>query len=602
MLKTHQSRAILLLWAGAFFLSVLTPLPLHAAQPDDPVLSLIPAETLLCLRINNLDGTLMETDRFLTGVSPVGLSMIAKMGLGGLLGNPMLAGVNTGGSFAVFVTAGPAPGAMPVVAGLVPVSDFGQFVGTSASGAEPDGDGLTKLSGQGTPALLTCSLDKYALIGLADNRAGFLALKQKISAKSASLAGLVDAAQAQQAQDMPLWMFCNIPEINKAFGPLLQMKLQQFKAMMQQATTQAQMPAGADPAKIMDMYVAVLDTLLKETASVTVSLKPSPDAILLSKSVKAKPGTGLAKMLPAVSGEGFDQTLLGYLPDDSAVNVAMCMSVPAWLEMNAKMLDWLTVGLGESISEQATEKMRAMMVDATAALGQSGVFSLVIDQAAKPPLQMRYVLEVKDAEKLKALIDQGAEMFNSVWGDFYKSMGMEVAFDIKRGVAEHRGVSIDSALLSMQMSDKNAPEAAMINNMYGDGFQYRWATTEKLLVSAIGSQPDVQVRQMIDMAMASGEPVMPKEMKAAMSLLPQAKQANLVMTLNVLRFWGMIKAMAPVPLPDIAAKTTSNIVIATSSGAGRFTVDLAVPKAHVIEIRDVVQGMIAQNMQKESSQ
>lgn len=602
MLKTHQSRAILLLWAGAFSLSVLTPLQLDAAQPQDPVLSLVPAESLVCLRINNLDGTLMETDRFLAGVSPMGLSMIAKMGLGSLLGNPMLAGVDTGGSFAVFVTAGSAPGAMPLVAGLVPVSDFKQFIGTNPSGAEADGDGLTTLAGQGTPQLLTCSLGKYALIGLADNRAGFLALKNKIASKSASLTGLVDTAQARQAQDMPLWLFCNIPEVNKAFGPMIQMQLQQVKAMMPQATTPDQMPAGADPAKFMDMYWAMLDTLLKDTASVTVSLKPAPNAILLSKSVKAKPGSGLAKMLPAVSGEGFNQALLSYLPNDAATNVAMCMSVPAWLEMNAKMMDWLAVGFGESMPKQATEKMRAMMTDATAAIGQSGVFSLVIDQAAKPPMQMRYVLEVKDAEKLKALIDQGTEMFNTVWGDFYKSMGMEVAFDIKRGVAEHKGISIDSALLSMQMSDKNAPEAAMINNMYGDGFQYRWAITEKLVLSAIGSQPDVQVRQMIDKAVAGGEPVIPEEMKAAMSLLPQTKTPNLVMTLNVLRFWGMIKAMAPVPLPDIPAKTTSNIVIATSSDAGRFTIDLAVPKAHVMEIRDVVQGMIAQNMQKESSQ
>ncbi len=597
MFRARQLRVSLLVLAGVFCATVLIPHSRASAQQDDPVLKLIPADSLACLRINDLDGTLMQTDQFLAGVSPVGVTMFAKMGLGRLLGNPMLAGVDTGGSFAVFVSAGPAQGGMPMpsVAGLIPMSDFQQFIGSNPNSAQPDADGLVKLSGQGTPELLTCSLGSYALIGLASDRDAFLALKKKISAKPASLAGLVDSVQAEEAKTMPLWLFCNMQEVNKAFGPLIKMQLQQAKAMMQQVKAQGQMPEGVDPSKFLDMYLAVFDTILKETMSVSVSVKPTSDALLLSKSVKALPGSSLAKMLPASSGKGFNRRLLGYLSDGAALTMTMRMSMPAWMEMNGRMLDWLAVGFGDSISQQDAEKMKAMMADAADAIGESAVFSLIIDEGAKPPMAMEYVLEVKDAAKLNALIDRGHEMFNGIWGGLYKSMGMEIDFTLKRAIAKHRGVSIDSAELSMKMTDKTLPQAAMINSMYSDGLSYRWANTDKLALYAMGSQADVRVKKMIDKALDGGDSDIPVEMKAVMSLLPQAKQASTVTTLNLLRFRGMIKAMAPVPLPDVPSSTKSNIVIASKCDSGRFSVDVAVPKAHVVEIRDVILGIMMQN-------
>lgn len=597
MLKTRQSRVNLLILAGVFCASGLIPHSRVFAQPDDALLKLIPAESLICLRINDLDGALMQTDQFLAGVSPVGVTMFARMGLGSLLGNPMLAGVDTSGSFAVFVTAGPAEGGMPMpsVAGLIPIKDFQQFISSNPNNGQPDGDGLAKLSGEGTPELLVCSLGKHALIGLSDHRDAFLALKQKISARPASLADIVDKTQAEQAQGVPLWLFCNMQAVNRAFGPLIRMQLQQVKGMMQQMKAQGQVQAGPDPGKIMDTYLAFFETLLKETMSVSVSVKPTPDALLLSKSVKVLPGSSLAKLLPAASGKRFNRQLLGYLADGAALSVAMRMSMPAWTEVNTQMLDWLAAGFDDSMSEQETGRMKAMMADAADAIGESGVFSLVIDEEVKPPMQMQYVFEVKDAAKLNALIDRAHEMFNSMWGGFYKSMGMEVDFKLKRASAEYRGVSIDSATLSMQMSDKSAPQAVIMSSMYGDGFSYRWAITDKLALFAIGSQADVQVKKMIDKALDGGDTDIPKEMRAAMSLLPQAKEANVVMTLNLLRFWAMAKAMAPVPLPDIPVKSKTNIVIATKSDSGRFSVDVAVPKAHVVEIRDLVLGVMMQN-------
>ena len=51
------------------------------------VLEKTPAQSLVCVKLNNLNGTLMQTDQLLAGVSPVGVSLFARMGLGQVLGS-----------------------------------------------------------------------------------------------------------------------------------------------------------------------------------------------------------------------------------------------------------------------------------------------------------------------------------------------------------------------------------------------------------------------------------------------------------------------------------------------------------------------------------
>ena len=139
------------------------------------------------------------------------------------------------------------------------------------------------------------------------------------------------------------------------------------------------------------------------------------------------------------------------------------------------------------------------------------------------------------------------------------------------------------------MNGKNMP-----NNFYQDLLK----SNEPYIIADIGANHNGDVnlaKKMIDQALGDSDPIVSGEIKAAMALLPQAGQANTVMTLNLLRFWGMVKAMAPVPLPDIPVNTKSSIVIATKSDNGKFSVDVVVPKAHAIEIRDVVLGVMMQS-------
>lgn len=89
--------------------SVATPAAVTrrpAITVTDAVLSLLPADCLLCVRINTLDTSLGAFDQYITGVSPipVSLALLAKGQLGELLSDPMLSGVNTQGDFVIFAT------------------------------------------------------------------------------------------------------------------------------------------------------------------------------------------------------------------------------------------------------------------------------------------------------------------------------------------------------------------------------------------------------------------------------------------------------------------------------------------------------------------
>ncbi|MHC4926650.1 MAG: hypothetical protein ACYTER_04845, partial [Planctomycetota bacterium] len=43
----------------------------------DPLLEMLPAETLVCVRINNFDMALSQLDAYLTGTSPLPIGMLA---------------------------------------------------------------------------------------------------------------------------------------------------------------------------------------------------------------------------------------------------------------------------------------------------------------------------------------------------------------------------------------------------------------------------------------------------------------------------------------------------------------------------------------------
>jgi general secretion pathway protein G len=360
---------------------------------------------------------------------------------------------------------------------------------------------------------------------------------------------------------------------------------------MIQIMTSSQQGSMGPTVKIIDMYIAIFETLMKETKSLSLTVRPRPNALNLTVSVSAVPGTEMANMFATDTSIVKENRLLGYLEDGAMMNFAGKMNTPFWKQLNLKSVDLLSAIAGEAITAEDITKMKTMNTDMISALGGPVVFSFFIDANSKPPFALKYALEVKDADKFNKVIEEAMEIMNSGGiADFYKSLGIEMGFTIKRGVGSYKGVSIDTAKLVMKSTDPNLPQGQMIDAMYGDGFEYRWAIVDGLWVCTIGGDVDSAIRKLIDEVKAGGPEQMAAEMKAALTLLPEAGRADFMGTYNFLRLFKMAGAMAgafmPVPMPfaQMDIPTKSNIVFAGKAGNNRMTVDICVPKEHLIEI------------------
>ncbi|HIJ51629.1 MAG TPA: hypothetical protein HPP66_00565 [Planctomycetes bacterium] len=563
----------------------------------DELGQILPAESLFCVRVNNFDYTFGMVDQFLTGVSPMpmGVSMLVRMQFAKMLGSPELNGVNMEGSFSIFgVTAiGKSPGPKPsdmFIGVLIPITDYKQFIDGNPNLSPPDAEGVSKKTSGEFSGMLIKQVGNYALIG-PDESGTFSAIATSILAgRSAGLGSVLDADEAQRAVKEPLWVYGNIQQVSKSFGPLLSGQLEQMKKMMKGMESSKQGSMGPT-VKIIDMYIAIFETLMKETKSLSLTVRPSPNACNLTVSVSAVPGTEMANMFAADTSIVKENRLLGYLEDGAMMNFACKMNTPFWKKLNLKSIDLLATMAGESMTAEDITKIKTMTTDMISALGGPMAVSFSIDANSKPPFALKYVLKVKDADKFNKVIEEAREIMNAGGiADFYKSLGFEMGFTIRRGVSSYKGVSIDSAKLVMKSTDPNLPQGQIINAMYGGGFEYKWAIVDGLWICTIGGDVDSAIRKLIDEVKAGGPKQMSAEMKAALSLLPEAGKADFMGTYNIPRLFKMVGAMAgafmpaPMPLAKMDIPTKSNIVFAGKAGNNRMTVDIALPKEHLTEI------------------
>jgi hypothetical protein len=592
MLKSRRLRNTATAGLLVLFIFAVT---LYAQSPaSNELLKMIPAKSLFCVRVNNFDYTLNQIDQFLAGVSPMpmGVSMLVRMQLANLLGSPQLNGLNTNGSFAVFGTilSGEPAQANPVanmfVGILVPVTDYKQFVEGNTNCTEPDDKGISKITMNGAPIMLAAKAGNYALISWANVYDKLDTMAKEISgANAAGLNGTLDAAEAKLAETEPIWTYGNVQQVNEAFGPMISAKFQEIQTMMK--SMQAG-PPGASPANIqniMNMYSSILDVLMKETKSVSIAVNPKPDVLNITKTISAVPGTDMAKMLTSDGSSQRDNALLTYLQDGAVANFGATINTPFWKMLNVRSIDLFAAMAGGSMSADNVKEMKTLASDIIDSVEGPVAYSISSDAKNKPPFAVKYVIAVKDDKKFNQIIEKATGMISSSGiMDFYKSMGMETSFSMKSGVDSYKGVSINSAKLTMKVTDANSPQAQMITSMYGEGFDYRWGMADGLFVCAVSGDVNSTIRELIDQVKADGPKQIGAETKAALSLLPQANKADFFVTFNILRLIKMATSMVPIPIPPMDIQTKSNIVIAGSAADSKMVVNIAVPKQHLTEI------------------
>ena len=587
--------------AGLLALIIFAATPCAQSAANNELLKIIPAKSLFCVRVNNFDYTLNQIDQFLAGVSPMpmGVSMMVRMQLANLLGSPQLNGVNTNSSFAVFGTISPGesakanPGENIFVGILAPITDYKQFIDGNTNCTEPDDKGISKITMNGTPVMLAAKAGSYALISWANVYDGLVTMAKAIStANPAGLNGTLDAAEAKLAETEPIWAYGNVQQVNEVFGPMISAKFQEIQTMIK--SMQANQPGASQQSiqNVMNMYSGILEVLLKETKSVSIAINPKSNVLNITKTISAVPGTDMAEMLTAGSSSQSDNTLLPYLEDGAMANFGATMNTPFWKKLNVRSIDLYDAMAGGSISKDDIKEMKTLAADVIDSAKGPVAYSISTNADTKPPFAVKYFIAVKDEKKFDQIIEKAIEMMSSSGiMDFYKGMGMETSFTTKSNVDNYKGISINSAKLSMKAADAGSPQAQMITSMYGEGFDYRWGMVDGLFVGAFSGDVDTTMHQSIDQVKSDSPKQIGSEMKAALELLPEANKADFVVTFNVLRIIKMATSMVPIPIPPMDIQTESNIVIAGSAADSRMVVNIAVPKQHLTEIMSAIVSM-----------
>ena len=569
---------------------------------QDAVLKMIPADCLFCVRINGLDQTLGQLDQFLMGISPMNMTMMAKMQLGQGLGNPMLAGVKTDGTFVVFAVAPAGEVKDPEVilnglSVLFPISDYSQFLSSSPKIGKPDPNGVSKLEDKGVSV---ANLGNFALLG--PSTGTFAATAKSLKAGAAKpLSSTLDLAEMTAATQSPLWVHGNIQVLARVLGPGIGDKIKQAGEKF--SKTPAGAAQGMDMKGILAMYANWAETLLKEGKSVTVTVTPKPNVLIVSTAFAALPGTSMSDLLTKAPSVRKDWRFLNYMEDGAMMTMAASIDPGSLTKYGQKWLDMVPAMAGKQGPDEQVKQMRAMTEDMAKAVGSEMAMSMFVDGQAKPFMSGKIVFEVKDKDRYSRIIDRATELLNGrgQFTDFYANLGMKLNMAVKRAGETYQGIPIDSMKYSITVTDPCSPQAMMIQKIYGDGIEYRWAVVDgRVAAAALGSNSQANVRKLMDQVKAGGPKEMASEIKAALDLVPDAKNADVIMTLNYLRmFSALLPALMPMPMPQVNFQTKSNLVLTASVDKGKGTVQVALPKEHLTEIMQAVQQMMMQQMQQQ---
>ncbi|MGA2171778.1 MAG: hypothetical protein ABSG82_02025 [Sedimentisphaerales bacterium] len=614
------------------------PLPL---QRLDALLGTIPADVIFCVGINNLNQTTGNLDQYLMGLGPMPVSSagLIKGWLGMAFGNTELKGFDVNGSFAAFATVESGQ-TEPNFYVLLPVADYNQIIDPNFRVSQPDANGISTVGGgpagqffiRKVQSFVMVSYDYRKLNDMADSISG---------AKTAGLTLSLDAVQVKQASSEPVWAYANMVKISSVYKTQISDGIEEMRkhladpAMAIQSQidnlekTKKQM-ASADPnspmiarfdaqieslkaqqaqvqkspafmAGLANAFAGYAKDFMQQSKSVTLTCNPKPAVLNLGVGLNALPGTEMAGMFVA-EDTAKNNPLLGYTEDGAAMNLVGRMNHSAFKKINAKSIDLFAQMAGKDANDPNIVKTRKLCDDYTDSIGDFIACSFRVDPNAKPFFDAKYVLEVNDVNRFNKTKDEFIRTWaGSAFNDLYKSMGVECNFMVKRGVDKYKDVSIDVATLGIKFTDTNSPQSKMLGEMYGSGFEYRWAIVNGLWMCRVSSDPNA-IYKLIDQVKAGPPAQVCSEMQKAMSIIPEASSRDAIVTYNYLRLMKMMQTFAPAPftMPDVPSR--SNLVLAAKIDNGSLAIDFALPKEHLSEMMTAFQMMMQQQTRQQPVQ
>jgi hypothetical protein len=573
----------------------------------------VPAKSLFCVRINNLDGSLAGANEFLKDIAPepFDAKAMVRSVLAELLGDKALKGVNTRGKFAIFgvnvpgKSAGPGPMGNIFIGALIPVRNYDNFISQNPNCSEPDDQGISTITVDGRDRALATKLRRFALLCPPEARDKLVRVKKLTGARRRGLVNALDENEIELATTSPVWLYLNVQEGSKLIGPMVFAQLEQMKAALQSVKESGQGAIG-DPAAIVSFYAGMFKMLIDGTGHVTVGLSPTSDVCLATVGMKAVPETEMAAMLTAPAG-GDLKNLLGYLEDGAMMNFDSKVNHKSWKMLYMKLIELLPLMTPDGIPEADLEKLKKLTAKTVDAMGDSVAFSFATGDKDSASFSIKYVIKVRDKKAFEQVIEEELQMMREGALDkLYKGLGMEMDVKVERDAGTYKGVRIDAAKVAFKMGDEDSPQSQMLKKIWGDALDYRWALLDGYCVYSIGGNTDKTIRELIDQVKAGGPKKIGSEMKAALDAIPNSKQADCVGTLNYVRMLNMASVFMVMPggekFPQLDVSTKSNIAFASWDADGKTTLQIALPKQHLLEIKSAFEKLIPQIEQQEKQQ
>lgn len=587
--------------------------PSAAETAGSDVLDLIPADAAVCMKINDLDGTLYNADQFFMGISPLSFNMFLKMQIAQLLGSPQLTGVDMKGTFAVAMF--PAEGAAQKITTFqpgpylifVPLADAGSFSETLSQAPRQEGVyNLPATTPMGGASLFIPPGKSYAVVTPEAHQAALISYKKDVSRQTTPADwGLRSALSAQHLQDAAspgLWAYANIGGMYDRYAMQLENMVNMARQMIMFSS--AANPDQAANAKMLMVYLELVSKSLAELDSLSINLEPGTEVLHLKKTLTARAGTDMAEMLVPDPDNTPGFKLAGFLDKPAVVNCAMKTNRVFAEKFNRMFLDALSrIFPTQAGSEQLT-KLNELMAGWLDVVGDEMAFSFSY-MPGTPPIEIVEVIRVQDTEKSRALLRKAIPAAN----DIYRLFNLPMSLELQPAAMQLAGTEVDMVKFDMKQPvavDANDPQAQgmkLAADMYKNA-AYNLAFVNDMMLFYMGPDYEDKMAGLIDKTKRF-IPVRPSgDMKTVIQTLPGAAGADFVASFNILRamtgglyFMPHIKQANPHAaemLEKIAQsppQSQSCLAAAGTVGDGSITTEIALPRQHLLEIVEYVNTM-----------
>lgn len=548
---------------------------------NDP-LRLVPADSLVCVRINNFGGSLSQLDQYLTGVSPLPLSMMAMGPIGTILGNPMLSGIDFNGNVILFAKMSADTG-MPSIALFVPVKKYEIFTGENPSCADADADGVSAITPPngmlGNLISVKAPGGKYAMVGQPDARATLLEIANS-KGKSTGLAGTLGRTERKLAGQSPVWVYGNLETAAEMFiMPMIMELLQDGYNKANKAVSEKDGKKNRE-----DMYrkTAMIKDTISQLKSLSLTLTPVQDKLTLGVNLTAKEGSEIAKVLVAnpAAENGFE--LAGYFKDAAAMNLVAKINKPLLIKIANALKETIPAD-----SDPAMVKSFNTFFESANALGSEMGYSLS-PGTGELPFTFKQMIKISDKNMIDNLIQMQIGIFE----------GVSQAADSTKIDKVPYGHSM---IYSMEMPtpDTSSPAGAIALP------QVHVTAANDMMLTSMGEIEDMKVFAHRCMS-GAGRPG--GNMAKALNIVENSGGMDFVASVDLLEVMSIGSKAAkasPVPqaqmvsgmLSSLNSDSKSCMAIAGKIDAGAASMQFVLPKDHLVEVMGAFMQMQQQMMQ-----